>query len=90
MKKRVKLMLAALLGFSTACSTVKNAPQESPEGLTTLEASEAQRIKLMYGVPSPRPTLVEEKLKTDTTEVDKGKKIYAEPLESPVENAPKK
>lgn len=49
----MKLMMAALLGFSTACSTVKNTPQggeaDHQETPTQLE-----RIRLMYGTPSPR------------------------------------
>ena len=31
MNKKLKLALAALLGFSTACSTVKNAPAKGAE-----------------------------------------------------------
>ena len=31
MNKKLKLALAALLGFSTACSTVKNAPANVAE-----------------------------------------------------------
>ncbi len=85
MKKRVKLMIAALLGFSTACSTVKNGASEvSDEQQQNKAAAMArtaengadsitqravtpepiQRIKLMYGTPSPR-------LQVDTTRVEK-------------------
>ncbi len=31
MNKRVKLAIAALLGFSAACSSVKNAPKQGDE-----------------------------------------------------------
>ena len=72
MKKRVKLMIAALLGFSTACSTVKNNVKEQPAEEPSKHKTEAarndnnqtvdqgeqihiERIKLMYGTPSPRP-----------------------------------
>lgn len=85
MKKRVKLMIAALLGFSTACSTVKNGAsevtEEQPQNEAAATARSAgeeadsaaqrmivtepiQRIKLMYGTPSPR-------LQVDTTRVEK-------------------
>lgn len=85
MKKRVKLMIAALLGFSTACSTVKNGASEVTEEQSQNEAAATarsageeadsaaqrmivtepiQRIKLMYGTPSPR-------LQVDTTRVEK-------------------
>lgn len=58
MNKRVKLALAALLGFSAACSTVKNAPARNDgarEGVQadTTAVDEAPRIMLMYGVRPP-------------------------------------
>ncbi len=69
MNRKLKLALVALLGFSTACSTVKNAPRDeaSPQTdasartekgtePTTEEPARADRIMLMYGVPSPRPS----------------------------------
>ena len=65
-------MIAALLGFSTACSTVKNNVKEQPAEEPSKNETEAvrnsdnqtvdesqqirvERIKLMYGTPSPRP-----------------------------------
>ncbi len=74
--KKIKLAILTLLGFSTACSTVKQTtkgeesipvkteettPQTSREGEAGVEGEEVvpaeiNRIKLMYGVPSPRPT----------------------------------
>lgn len=54
MKKKMKLMLAALLGFSTACSTVKNAPQEGGDANLQENPTQLERIRLMYGTPSPR------------------------------------
>lgn len=80
MKKRVKLMIAALLGFSTACSTVKEAPRAT-EGEMKPEAVE--RIKLMYGVPSPRPVIIEQGQLNAPDSTRTGEKIYAAPLESP-------
>ena len=56
MNKKLKLALAALLGFSTACSTVKNAPAKGAEE----QKQEIQdsvkvppRIVVMYGVRPP-------------------------------------
>ena len=67
--KKIKLALLTLLGFSTACSTVREAqttPQvpaeaaqkEDNEDITPPEGEQVkvERIQLMYGVPSPRPT----------------------------------
>lgn len=56
--RKWKLALAALLGFSAACSTVKRAPREEasrPEADTTVvrEQPEQPRIVLMYGVRPP-------------------------------------
>ena len=97
MKKRVKLMLAALLGFSTACATVKNAPQSDTaapadqpekrtEGRLKVDSTHVpQRIRLMYGVPSPRPTVQP----TDSVNLQRdslsGRTITALPLENPTE-----
>lgn len=58
MNKKLKLALAALLGFSTACTSVKNAPKESAEQQKQ-EADTAQvkippRVVVMYGVRMPR------------------------------------
>ena len=41
MNRNLKLALAALLGFSAACTSVKNAPKEDT-------------AKVMYGVRTPR------------------------------------
>lgn len=58
MKKRVIWAILAVLGFSTACSTVKQTATQSDEQSTEVKGGkdgelEAQRIRLMYGVPSP-------------------------------------
>ncbi len=73
MNRKLKLALAALLGFSTACSTVRNAPGSANEpsdrkgdaaitdnGEPTEESVRVERIMLMYGVPSPRPVPAEQ------------------------------
>ena len=57
MNRRLKLAIAALLGFSTACSTVKQAPQESepqPDSVKMVPA-----IKVMYGTRPPQPRVVD-------------------------------
>lgn len=55
MKRKWKLALVALLGFSAACSTVKNAPRRDDGGEERIEARDSLRIMVMYGVPTPRP-----------------------------------
>ena len=63
MNKKLKLALAALLGFSTACSTVKNAPakgaEEQKQETGSQEVQDSvkvpPRIVVMYGVRPPVP-----------------------------------
>lgn len=62
MNKRLKIALAALLGFSTACSSVKNTPvkgtakeqkqEQEPEQIP--DSIVRPRIVVMYGVPTPQ------------------------------------
>lgn len=55
MKGKLKFMFAALLGFSAACSTVKNAPvkgQEEAKGVVT-DSIHRPRVVVMYGVRRP-------------------------------------
>lgn len=56
MEHKLRYILAALLGFSTACSTVKNAPKQGEEKITADSVAEAERprLKVMYGPPAPR------------------------------------
>lgn len=59
MTKKLKLALVALLGFSAACSSVKNVPSKSDgaaEGMT-VPPGERPAIRVMYGVPVPREQL---------------------------------
>ncbi len=58
MGKNLKLAVAALLGFSTACSSVKTAPKsengEQPVMLQPADSTSVPpRIVAMYGVPNP-------------------------------------
>lgn len=52
MSKKTKLALLALLGFATACSTVKNSPKssDSEEGQTQIAEP---AIRVLYGVRPP-------------------------------------
>ncbi len=65
MNKKLKLALASLLGFSAACSSVRNIPAQSsrPEEGTEVETridTVEYRVVAMYGVRSPRrPTGVD-------------------------------
>ena len=61
MNRKIKLALAALLGFSTACTSVKNAPKEdgkqAKDADTTVVKGTSdfpRRVIAMYGVRSPR------------------------------------
>lgn len=61
MNRKIKLALAALLGFSAACTSVKNAPKEDarqPKDADTAVVkgySEfPRRVIVMYGVRTPR------------------------------------
>lgn len=58
MHKRIKLAILTLLGFSTACSTVKNASKGEPASAeradtTAFGGSERPKIVVMYGVRPP-------------------------------------
>lgn len=58
MNRKIKFALAALLGFSAACSPVKHTPvkgsgEEEVSG-TGVQADTVRRIVVMYGVPAPR------------------------------------
>lgn len=63
MNKKLKIALAALLGFSTACSSVKNTPikgaekeqkqEQGQEPEQVLDSIVRPRIVVMYGVPTP-------------------------------------
>lgn len=59
MNRKIKFALAALLGFSAACSSVKHTPAkgsgegEVPE--TGMQVDTVHPVVVMYGVPAPRP-----------------------------------
>ena len=61
MNRKLKLALAALLGFSAACTSVKNAPKEDTaktQGADTTAVKGypefPRRAVVMYGVRTPR------------------------------------
>ncbi|MBP3482904.1 MAG: hypothetical protein J6K28_05900 [Alistipes sp.] len=55
MGKKLKFAIITLLGFSTACSSVKKA-EKSTDGKQPQPAEEvAPAIKVMYGVRRPAP-----------------------------------
>lgn len=61
MNKKLTLAIVALLGFSTACSSVKNAPatgKQTHEVDSTLQ----RRIIVMYGVRTPNNALPTDKM----------------------------
>lgn len=56
MDKKIKWALLAMLGFATACSTVKNSGKSSEkENEAEPTRIEDPRIVVMYGVQSPVP-----------------------------------
>lgn len=54
MNKKAKLAIIALLGFSTACSTLKKTSKlnDIPSGVVI--ATQTERQLVMYGAPSPK------------------------------------
>ena len=58
MNRKIKLAVAALLGFSAACSSVKNTPAKGAGETETAEpelrVDTVHRVVVMYGVPNPR------------------------------------
>ncbi|MEG2061880.1 MAG: hypothetical protein RRY33_08505 [Alistipes sp.] len=59
MDKKWKLALAALLGFSAACSSVKNAPtkgetQQKSDTVAPSDSVRHRRVIVMYGVRAPQ------------------------------------
>lgn len=66
MINKVKLAIVALLGFSTACSSVKNTAKSKEDKTPSEEVTPA--IKVMYGVPSPRPVEPSKKEPAPVTE----------------------
>ena len=70
MTRKFKLLILSLLGFSTACSGVKNSAktktQEQPDTVRT----ESPAIKLMYGVRRPEPVVMVDSLRQSPSELD--------------------
>lgn len=86
MNKNIKLALISLLGFSSACSTVKNAPKTDKDAVETSETEtrEHPRIMVMYGVPNPETGRVT----TPLQEKDLPVKNMEEPTLDPVAERP--
>ncbi|WP_290540900.1 hypothetical protein [Alistipes sp.] len=71
MNRNLKLALAALLGFSAACSSVKNAPRKEDAKRQDVDTTAVKgysefprRVVVMYGVPTPhRDSIHNERLK---------------------------
>lgn len=64
MNRKLKLALAALLGFSAACSTVKNAPSKGsgdPEAMTDTTRID-HPFMVMYGVRIPDAPIISKPL----------------------------
>lgn len=73
MKRKVKLTLLALLGFSTACSTVRRAPVKSGAEDTIVRAygsDSTRRVIVMYEVRSPEADSVRWQKTMELRQVD--------------------
>lgn len=54
MSKKIKWALLAMLGFATACSTVRNTARgENPDQERADTVEQTPQIRLMYGVRPP-------------------------------------
>lgn len=78
MNRKLKLALAALLGFSAACSSVKNAPrersqtkQETDDSSRPNRKGDNPRIVVMYGVRTPEGQIKVTPLKVDSLQKPK-------------------
>lgn len=54
MNRKLKLALAALLGFSTACSTVKKNAQGDSSEFPADSVKQVPQLVVMYGTRPPR------------------------------------
>lgn len=81
MTRRLKLFLVTILGFSTACSSVKNAPKEKDrqgDGDSTVitgspePEEDAPRVIVMYGVRRPVLDSTRQDLSRPLPEEDSG------------------
>ncbi|WP_418983120.1 hypothetical protein [Alistipes sp.] len=91
MNKKLKLALAALLGFSAACSTVKNAPakgEPAAAGEADTTVMETPRMVVMYGVRIPRKGSPEGAMSVPLKDsVDRSGNTVAPPLDPLAEEA---
>ena len=74
MGKKLNFAIIAMLGFSAACSTSKRT-QTSPENdetQTDVPAVIEPRIKVMYGVRSPRPISMPDEAQPETAAGNQG------------------
>lgn len=54
MSKKIQLALLALLGFSTACSTVKNGEKTTADPKSDKSELSLPAIRVLYGVRPPK------------------------------------
>lgn len=87
MVRKLKWIMLALLGFSTACSTVRNAPAKGGEGqkADTAAVRTHPRIVAMYGVRAPEP-LPQSRQRMERMEQD----TLTPVLEVPADDMPEK
>lgn len=97
MKKKLKLALAALLGFSTACSTVRNAPakggEEQKQETGSQEVRDSvkvpPRIIVMYGVRPPGQSMPGTGVNIPDAKVRSAEPEELDPVaETPAEDTP--
>lgn len=83
MSQKIKLALLALLGFSTACSTVKKAPKSDDK--QTPDTVQLRRIVVMYGVRPPQGVTVIKDQENTTLEP-----VMEQPDDKDIPQIPKK
>ena len=70
MTRKFKLLILSLLGFSTACSGVKNTSRSQRHDDRDTTRTESPAIKLMYGVRRPEPVVKVDTLHQSPSELD--------------------
>ena len=79
MTRKFKLLILSLLGFSAACSGVKNNSKSQPqEDVDTMRTVVRPDIRLMYGVRRPVPVS-----KVDTLQIESPDKTAAKNRNTP-------
>lgn len=83
MGKKVKWALLTMLGFATACSTVKNSPKGEAQNRDQDSAHIERTIRLMYGVRPPVSVEEVERQEAARKEAEKAQQNQQETIPAP-------